>query len=179
MHDLVSGRRALPLLAAALILAACNRTPPVHAPAAAGATPAASVSPAPTPAPKPLKLEIPVLAVMLGTMNEASFVIFQAGTSDKTLTNDTWRRVTTAAITLVGDASLITLPGTGPSDQQWVASPEWIGFSAEMQSASLAVGKAAVRMDRAALTEATARLAQACQSCHARFSGRLLTTPPS
>jgi cytochrome c556 len=116
---------------------------------------------------------------MLGTMNEASFVIFQAGVSDQAPSDDKWRRISTAAITLVGDATLITVPGTGPSDAQWVANPEWPAFSAALQSASLAVGKAAVRMDREALTEATARLAQACQSCHARFSSRLLTSPPT
>lgn len=168
--------RMLSLLAVALETGACHRSPPPIETAQAAA--AAQPSLTPSAAPAPLKLGIPILAVMLGTMNESSGVIFKAGVSDRTPTDDEWRRITTAAITLVGDASLITLPGTGPNDAAWASDPEWLAFSAGLQSASLSVGKAAVAMDRTALTEATARLAQACQSCHARFSTRLLTAPP-
>lgn len=167
-------RQLVPL--ALLALAACHRPPPVAATAQEPPKPAPT---APATGQPPLKLAVPILAIMLNTINEASYVIFRAGISDEPLNDDQWRRTANAAIALVGDASLITLPGAGPNDAAWTSDPEWMQFAKEMQLASLDVGKAAVSMDREGLGQATARLAQACQSCHARFSSRLVTAPPA
>ncbi len=125
----------------------------------------------------PLQLRLPILAVMTGAINRASYPIFEATTSGRELHDDAWLEIGQAAIDLVGAASLITLPGTGRTDAAWVADPNWLRFSSDMQSASIAVGLAAANKDRTALTESTARLAQSCQSCHIQFSARLLTTP--
>jgi hypothetical protein len=126
----------------------------------------------------PLSLRIPILAVMVGSTNRSSFEIFRAAASSATLSDDDWLRVGQAAVDLVGDASLITMAGTGPKDAAWVADPKWMRLSADMQAASFAVGVAADAKDRAALTEATARLAQSCQSCHLEFSPHLVTSQP-
>lgn len=158
--------------AASLSVGACQ--PAGDAKAAPGADPAAS-----TTQPAPLPLRVPFLAVMAGSINAASFDIFQAAASAKDLTDDDWLRIGRAAVSLVGDASLITLAGTGPKDAAWAADPDWLKLSADMQSASFAVGTAADARDRAALTEATARLAQSCQSCHLEFSPHLVTSPPA
>jgi len=126
----------------------------------------------------PLALRIPILAVMAGSTNRSSFEIFRAAATSATLSDDDWLRVGQAAVDLVGDASLITMAGAGPKDAAWVADPKWMRLSADMQAASFAVGVAADAKDRAALTEATARLAQSCQSCHLEFSPHLVTSPP-
>ncbi len=158
------------VFAASLSLGACQ-------PAGDTKAPPAAVEPATQPAPLPLR--VPFLAVMAGSINAASFDIFQAAASAKDLTDDDWLRIGRAAVDLVGDASLITLAGTGPKDADWAADPGWLKFSADMQSASFAVGTAADAKNRAALTEATARLAQSCQSCHLEFSPHLVTSPPA
>lgn len=127
----------------------------------------------------PLPLRIPILAVMMGSINASSYDVFQASASGQNLSASEWLRVGQAAVNLVGDSTLITLPGTGPSDSTWVAAPNWMRLSRDMQEASFAVGAAADKTDRAALTEATARLAQSCQSCHLEFSPRLVTSSPA
>jgi hypothetical protein len=115
---------------------------------------------------------------MAGGINAASGDVFRTNLSDKDLSDADWLRMGEAAIRLTGDATLITLPGTGPNDATWVADPRWIQSASDMQAASFAIGAAASRKDRAALSEATARLAQSCQSCHLVFSPHLVTSPP-
>jgi cytochrome c556 len=113
---------------------------------------------------------------MAGAINRSSNTIFGIAVSADRPTDEEWVRVGEAAIILTGAATLISIPGTGPRDAEWVANPRWRVLSSEMQAAAMAVGSASSRNDRNALTEATARLAQSCQSCHLEFSGRLVTS---
>ena len=126
----------------------------------------------------PLPLRIPISAVMVGTINRSSNEVFQAMASANSLSDDDWLRLGEAAVGLVGDATLITVAGTGPKDAAWVAELSWIRFSKEMQTASFDIGRAASQKDPATLIEATARLAQSCQSCHLVFSPHLVTSSP-
>jgi hypothetical protein len=124
-----------------------------------------------------LPLRIPIAAVMTGAINRSSYDVFQAATSTEDLSENGWLGLGEAAVSLVGAATLITVPGTGPEDVAWTGDPRWRRLSAEMQGASLSIGAAASSRDRTALADATARLAQSCQSCHLVFSSRLLTSP--
>jgi hypothetical protein len=164
------------VLAGMLGAAACQPVGSGGGAVEAGAPVAQSVAP-PTQA-APLPLRIPFLAVMTGSVNASSYDVFRAAASDQALSDQDWLRVGEAAVSLVGDASLITLPGTGPNDADWAADPKWRQLAASMQSAGFAVGAAANKKDRAALTEATASLAQSCQACHLEFSPHLVTSQP-
>jgi hypothetical protein len=113
---------------------------------------------------------------MTGAINRASYEVFQATTSAGDLNERSWLTVGEAAVDLVGAATLITTPGTGPRDAAWIRDPRWRQLAADMQEAGLSVGVAASSRDRIALTESASRLAQSCQSCHLVFSARLLTT---
>lgn len=132
-----------------------------------------ALEPASPPA-SPLPMPIPIGAVMAGIVNESSFAVFRAATADQELTEADWLRIGSAAIDLVGASTLVTIPGTGPDDEAWVSDPQWMQASADMQEASMAVGRAANAQDAAALRDATAQLAQSCQSCHIVFSPRLV-----
>src|SRR5689334_19150696 len=96
----------------------------------------------------PLPLRIPIPAVMTGTINRSSYVVFQAAASPGDLSNDDWLRIGEAAVSLTGAATLITIPGTGPQDAEWVANPKWRGLSSDMQAAAIAVGVAASKKNR-------------------------------
>jgi hypothetical protein len=167
------------LVAAACLaacLAACDATPSATAspPAAAPVDTAGAVTPPET----TLPLRIPLLAVMNGAVAQSAGEVFSAATAAAEPDAVTWQRLSAAAVDLVGNATLITLPGTGPEDAAWIADPRWRPLAADMQDAGFAVGVAAQSHDRAALTLASSRLAQSCQSCHMVFSSRLLTSPP-
>ena len=178
-RTLASGSRYIPLLcvlATMLFAAACQPADKVGSAKESDAPVAATAAPQSLTA--PLLLRIPLLAVMTGSINAASGDVFRTNLSDKDLSDADWLRMGEAAVALTGDATLITLPGTGPNDAAWVADPRWMQSASDMQSASFAIGAAASRKDRAALSEATARLAQSCQSCHLVFSPHLVTSPP-
>ena len=124
-----------------------------------------------------LPIGVSILAVMAGSINRSSTDIFRAATSAKDLSPGDWLQVSEAAVDLIAAATLITTPGTGPNDGAWVADPRWLKPSTEMQAAGVIASIAARNKDRAALTDAAARLAQSCQSCHMSFSPRLVTSP--
>jgi hypothetical protein len=125
-----------------------------------------------------LPLAIPLSAVMAGPVNRASNSVFRLSTRPESLSEADWTQMAVDAVDLVGLASLITLPGTGPEDSRWIGDSRWRAFSVDMQAASVALGSAATRLDEFALRDAVARLAQSCQSCHLVFSPRLVTSPP-
>lgn len=167
--------RFVPLaFAVVLSVGACGAEPGPQEPppVAAGEAPAADEQAATDPIP----LQVPINSVMAGIVNRSSFVVFQAATAGEALSEPEWLGVGAAAIDLVGAATLTTIPGTGENDAAWVAEPDWIRFSEDMRDASMAVGRAASQQDASQLSEASARLAQSCQSCHIVFSPRLVTS---
>ena len=116
-----------------------------------------------------LPLRIPIRGVMAGVMDFSAHGVFESATSDMPLTDKDWLAAGLASINLIGSATLITMPGTGPHDSEWVADPEWRRRAQEMQSASIAAGVGITKKDRTAFLKAADRLAVACQSCHDRF----------
>lgn len=127
--------------------------------------------------PPPLPLRIPISGVMIGVIDLSAQTVFDTA-SETTLTDAEWSRAGLAAINLIGASSLITLPGTGKSDADWVADPDWRMRATAMQKASLEAAIASRDRKQADLIQATQRLTAACQSCHDRFQpGAPLTSP--
>jgi cytochrome c556 len=124
---------------------------------------------------KILPSRVPVHGVMAGMIDRASFRIFSLATSDRKFADTDWLEVGMAAVNLVGAATLITLPDNRAQDATWLADPAWLPAAREMQDAAVAVGLASSNQDRAALSQSSARLAQSCQSCHMKFSERLVS----
>ena len=77
------------------------------------------------PLPPPLPLGVPILALMLGPIGDASDDVFLTAMSPTGLSDDDWMRVGSAAVDLVANASAITLSGPGPKDMEWVRDPAW------------------------------------------------------
>lgn len=130
------------------------------------------------PLPPPLPLGVPILALMLGPIGDASDDVFLTAMSPTGLSDDDWMRVGSAAVDLVANASAITLSGPGPKDMEWVRDPAWQQRARDMRTASMAVGAATSRRDSVALTESSAQLAASCQACHLAFSPHLVSAPP-
>jgi hypothetical protein len=119
--------------------------------------------------PQPLPLRVPIKGVMAGVVDFSAHGVFTSATSEMPLTDDDWLAAGLASINLIGSATLITLPGTGPHDAEWVSDPDYRRWAEAMQSASISAGAATVRKDRAGLLAAANRIAVACQSCHAMY----------
>lgn len=120
-------------------------------------------------APAPMPLRVPIRGVMAGMIDFSAHGVFVSATSETPLTEDDWLATGLASINLVGAASLITMPGTGPHDAEWVADPSYRRWATAMQEASISAGAASVRKDREALLNAANSLASACQACHEMY----------
>ena len=116
-----------------------------------------------------LPLRVPIRGVMAGIIDFSAHGVFESATSEIPLSENDWLAAGLASINLISSSSLITSPGTGPHDAEWVSDPEWRRFAQTMQSASISAGLAITKRDRPALLSSANRLADACQSCHQRF----------
>jgi hypothetical protein len=119
--------------------------------------------------PPPLPLRAPIKGVMAGVVDFSAHGVFTTATSEMPLTESDWLAAELASINLIGSATLITLPGTGPQDAEWVSDPDYRHWAEAMQSASISAGAATLRKDRAGFLAAANRIAIACQSCHSIY----------
>jgi hypothetical protein len=120
-------------------------------------------------APPPLPLRVPIKGVMAGVVDFSAHGVFTSATSEMPLTEADWLAAELASINLIGSATLITLPGAGPHDAEWVSNPDYRHWAEAMQSASISAGAATVRKDRVGFLAAANRIAIACQSCHSMY----------
>jgi hypothetical protein len=121
------------------------------------------------PSASPLPLRIPIKGVMAGIVDFSAYGIFETATSEMPLTDDDWIAAGLASINLMGATTLVTSPGTGPQDAEWVAQPEWRRWASEMQYASVDAGIAIRQKSRPSYLAAANRLADACRSCHDQY----------
>lgn len=151
-------------IAAAALLAACEGSgdqtggggapPEVVAPAAASA---------------PLALPISLNEVMVALVDFAADGVWRPGASETPLTERQWLYVEQDATNVVASATLITFPGTGVNDAEWVTQEDWRNWSREMQAAALQARAAAKARDQAALKVAGDALVETCMACHRQY----------
>jgi Cytochrome C' len=106
---------------------------------------------------------------MAGIIDFSAHGVFTTATSEIPLTEDDWLAAGLASTNLIGSATLITSPGAGPNDAEWVANPEWQRWAKTFQQASIDTAIAVKRKNRSAFLGAANNLAGACQSCHEQF----------
>lgn len=126
-------------------------------------------------APGALQLRVPIRGVMAGIVDFSAHGVFKTATAEGELGEDDWIAAGYAAINLISASTLITSPGTGVHDAEWVADPLWRRISVDLQASSIDAGIAISRRNRKALLAAADEIAVACESCHARF--RVEPTP--
>ena len=118
---------------------------------------------------EPLPMRIAIKGVMAGVIDFSAHGVFTTATSEAPLTQDDWTAASLASINLIGAATLITSPGSGPNDPAWVADPEWRQLAKAYQEASVRSAAAIRDRDLDTLLRAANTLADACQACHDRF----------
>jgi len=114
----------------------------------------------------PLKTSINALMVAL--VDHAAHEIWEAGSADR-LTGRDWQTVEQHAIQLVAAGALVSLPGTGPKDKEWVATPAWRDWAARLTEGGLAALAAVEKSDQRALHAAGETIVDACFGCHEAF----------
>ena len=85
-------------------------------------------------------------------------------------TDDEWRLLEEAAVTLLVAANVNGLGGTGPQDGEWVLEPAWQAFNRAMIEAGKQSLAAVRRRDHEALLAAGDVLYPPCEGCHRQFN---------
>jgi hypothetical protein len=133
--------------------------------AAAGCQP---ITAAP-PTAKPLPLAVSINAVMVALVDFAADGVWRPAASNMLLSDDQWLLAEQDAINLIASTSLITMPGTGINDVQWVSDPDWRRWAAEMRAVALEAKAAVDAKDQERLGLVGDRLVELCQTCHQKF----------
>lgn len=113
-------------------------------------------------------LRTSINALMVALVDHAAHEIWEAGSADR-LTGRDWQTVEQHAIQLVAAGALISLPGTGPRDKEWVATPAWRDWATKLTGGGLAALAAVEKSDQRALHAAGETIVDACFGCHEAF----------
>jgi hypothetical protein len=113
-------------------------------------------------------LQTSINAVMVALIDHAAHEIWEAGSAQR-LTGRDWQTVEQHAFQLVASGALISLPGTGPQDRAWVATPAWKEWAGKLTEGGLAALDAAQKSDQRALHAAGQAIVDTCFGCHDAF----------
>lgn len=115
-----------------------------------------------------LPLQTSINALMVSLVDHSAHELWGAG-SARSLTGPDWLAAEQHATQLVAAGTLVSLGGTGASDKDWVANPDWQTWSRALTDGASAALEAVRTTDQQALRAAGSRLIEACQGCHAEF----------
>jgi cytochrome c556 len=148
-------RNALMVIGGALIVSACS------------AGPAQQAAPQAT-AYKPV---VTLNEIMVNIVDPHSHELWDASASSAKApqTDEEWRNIRHAAITLAAAGSLTMVSGNGPKDQVWRDQKDWAALSQAISDAGMAASLAVQNRNVAALSKAGDQLLQACLTCHKAY----------
>lgn len=133
-----------------------------------------------------LQLPISLNEVMVALVNQAADPIWVAAWRNPQTDRD-WRNLEYLGYQLEVAGALLTIPGTGPYDKEWVSRPEWPTFASQLKEAGILARDAARDKDLVLLNTAGDRIVEVCESCHTAYKltvptgglfGELSPTPP-
>jgi hypothetical protein len=109
--------------------------------------------------------------IMVNIVDPHSHEIWDAvGDPGKTpKTDEDWRNLRHAAITLAAGGNLTMMSGNGPKDQVWRQQKDWVRLSQAVSEAGLAAAQAVQNRSVVAVSTAGDQLLQACLNCHREY----------
>jgi cytochrome c556 len=145
-------RSAFTLLIGALILSACSAGPTQQ----------------PTPPYQPV---ITLNEIMVNIVDPHSHELWDAAADPAKApkTDEDWRTIRHAAITLAAAGNLTIMSGNGPKDQVWRQQKDWNMLSQAIADAGLAAAVAVQNRNIAGVSKAGDQLLLACLNCHKEY----------
>ena len=119
-------------------------------------------------------LPVSINEVMASLINHSADPIWIAAWRNPRSERD-WRELEHLARQLQIGAALLTIPGTGPADEQWTRRAEWQQFSIQLSSAAGRAVNAARSKDIELISRAGDEIVAVCEACHTDFKPDLPT----
>ena len=113
-------------------------------------------------------LPVSINAIMVSLVDHASEPLWLDAYQPPKDANG-WREAEYNAYQMAVSGKLIQLAGTGPSDADWAADPQWQAFANDMSAAGMQALAASQAKDVTALDAAGDKLVASCESCHKAF----------
>src|SRR5512134_3569972 len=117
---------------------------------------------------QPATPTMPIRQLMETTITDASNAIWAA--YDPPASDEQWKALEQAALSLVAASKVNAIGGTGPMDNEWARQPAWKPFNDAMLAASEAALAAIRKKDHEALLAASDALYSPCEGCHLVFN---------
>jgi hypothetical protein len=114
-------------------------------------------------------MPVSINALMVTLIDHSAHYLWDYGVMQRDMTDEEWRTVEYYAIQLAAAGPLIMLGGTGPMDDAWVESPDWLVHTRNMTSAATLALDAAQRKDKGLLLSLGDALTASCEGCHDHF----------
>lgn len=115
-----------------------------------------------------IEMQTSLNAIMVAVVDWAAHEVWEAGYAE-TMAERNWLTAKQYAVQLLASGTLVSLGGTGRADEEWVRSPAWQEWTAQMMSETEDALRAIEVQDQAALLAAGERLVETCEGCHAAF----------
>jgi len=159
-------------LLSAVVLTACAPANP-DGDTNTQSVPAENAAPASLPA-KPLSLPVSLNTLMVALINNAADPIWVAAWRNPQTDQD-WRELERMAVQLEVGGALLSVPGTGPEDQEWVADPAWQAWADKLQQAGIHAVSVVKARDLAGVASVGDEIVEICEGCHMQFKPALPT----
>lgn len=119
-------------------------------------------------------LPVSINEVMASLINHSADPIWIAAWRNPQTERD-WRELEHLARQLQLGGSLLTIPGTGPVDEQWTSRQGWQQYSTDLSAAAERAVNAARSRDVELIARAGDEIVAICEGCHIDFKPDLPT----
>lgn len=119
-------------------------------------------------------LPVSINEVMASLINHSADPIWVAAWRNPQSDRD-WRELEHLARQLQLGGALLTIPGTGPVDEQWTSRREWQEYSQQLAASAGRAVNAARSRDVELIARAGDEIVDICESCHIDFKPDLPT----
>jgi hypothetical protein len=114
------------------------------------------------------RLPISINEVMASLINHSSDPIWVASWRNPQNDSD-WRELEHLSKQLQIGGILLSMPGTGPLDDEWTSNSDWLAYADQLSSAAGNAVIAAQSRNVESISQAGDEIVAVCGSCHADF----------
>jgi len=123
---------------------------------------------------RPPRLPVSLNEIMVALVNHSADPIWLAAWRNPQTDKD-WRNLERMAYQLQLAGALLVIPGTGPQDDEWSASPRWTNWAGQLAKAGGRAVDAATSRDLSRISRSGDEIVDICEGCHIDFKPDLPT----
>ena len=112
-----------------------------------------------------MRLPVSLNSVMVAMVNQAADPIWVAAWHQPE-TDKEWRELERRAVQLELGGALLSIPGTGPLDEEWASNEKWQNWASQLRDVGANAVVAVKARDLDGISTVGDRLVEICEGCH-------------